>query len=222
MNKQEIVKNSVRGVIIVFMATGMQYIVAFVTQIFLARLLAPSQFGILAFTSMVAMFFYNFSNIHGDKYIIKEEENLYQKLDNIFTLEILLSLLLIFLVVIGAPFLMKLLGKPEQTQFVQFLSLLILHNPFSKPRSLFEQKLSFFKARIPSVVAQIGGGVIGISLAYFKYGIWSLLWWRFSSIALEAMIIWIITPYRPKIVFNYSILKGVVSFGWPLLFSSIL
>ena len=59
MNKQEIVKNSVRGVIIVFMATGMQYIVAFVTQIFLARLLAPSQFGILAFTSMVAMFFYN-------------------------------------------------------------------------------------------------------------------------------------------------------------------
>ena len=72
------------------------------------------------------------------------------------------------------------------------------------------------------VIAQLIGGIVGVSLAYLDYGIWSLLWWRFSTIALEALIIWLITPYRPRLALNCDILKGVVNFGWPLLGSSIL
>jgi len=40
--------------------------------------------------------------------------------------------------------------------------------------------------------------------------------------ASEVLIIWLITPYRPRLAWNRDILKGVVSFGWPLLGSSIL
>jgi len=222
MNRQAIIKKSFHGGAIVFAATGLQYLIAFGTQVVLARILEPSHFGAIAFATMVAMFFNNFSNIQGDKYIIKEKESIYKKLDNIFTLEVLLSIIFIILVAGIAPFLMKLLGKPELTRFVQFLSLLFLYNPFSKPRSILERNLSFFQARFPMVIAQFIGGIIGISFAYFGYGIWSLLWWRFSTIAGEALIIWLIVPYRPRLVWNCDIIKGVLSFGWPLLGSSIL
>lgn len=222
MDRQEIIKKSLRGGIIVFAATGLQYLITFGIQVALARMLEPAHFGALAFATMVAMFFNSFTNIHGDKYIIKEKEGIQQKLDNVFTLEILLAIIFIFLVIGIAPFLMKLLGKPELTRFVQFLTLLFFYNPFSKPRSLFERKLSFFKAKFPMVIAQLIGGIVGVSLAYFDYGVWSLLWWRFSTIASEALIIWLITPYRPRLAWNRDILKGVVSFGWPLLGSSIL
>ncbi len=222
MNRQEIIKKSLHGGIIVFAATGLQYLIVFGTQVALARMLEPSQFGAFAFATMVAMFFNNFTNIQGDKYIIKEKEDIHQKLDNIFTLEILLAIIVILFVIGVAPFLMKLLGKPELTRFVQFLTLLFLYNPFAKPRSLFERKLSFFKASFPMVTAQLIGGIVGVSLAYFDYGIWSLLWWRFSTMASEVLIVWLITPYRPRLAWNRDILKGVVSFGWPLLGSSIL
>lgn len=222
MERQEIIKKSFKGAIIVFAATGIQYLIAFGTQVALARMLEPAHFGALAFATIVAMFFNNFTNIQGDKYIIKEKENIYQKLDNIFTLEILLAIVFIVLVVGTAPFLMKLLGKPELTRFVQFLTLLFFYNPFSKPRSLFERKLSFFKAKFPMVIAHLIGGIVGVSLAYFNYGIWSLLWYRVVTTASEVLIIWLITQYRPRLAWNRDILKGVVSFGWPLLGSSIL
>jgi O-antigen/teichoic acid export membrane protein len=222
MDRQEIIRKVLRGGIIVFAATGLQYLIAFGTQIALARMLEPAHFGTLAFATMVAMFFNNFTNIQGDKYIIREKKDIHQKLDNIFTLEILLAIVFIFLVIGIAPILMKLLGKPELTRFVQFLSLLFLYNPYSKPRSLFERKLSFFRAKFPVVIAQLIGGIVGVSLAYFDYGIWSLLWWRFSTMASEVLIIWMITQYRPRLALNRDILKGVVSFGWPLLGSSVL
>ena len=222
MDNKTVIKKSIHGGFIVFAATALQYLFAFGTQVCLARMLEPAHFGALAFATMVAMLFNNFTNANGDKYIIKENKDIYQKLDNIFTLEILLSAVFIILVIGVAPLLMKLLGKPELTRFVQFLTLLFFYNPLSKPRSLFERNLSFFNARFPSVIAQFFGGTVGILLAYYNYGIWSLLFWRFTTLYTEVLIIWIITPYRPKLVWNSNIIKGIISFGWPLMGSSLL
>lgn len=222
MEREEIIKKSLRGAAIAFTATGLQFLIAFGTQVALARMLEPSHFGVLAFAALVAMFFNNFTNIHGDKYIIKEKNGIKEKLDNAFTLEILLAIVLIFLVVGIAPFLMKILGKPELTRFVQFLTLLFLYNPFSKPRSLFERKLSFFQARFPMVIAQLIGGIIGVLLAYWGYGVWSLIWWRIATLASETLIVWCIIPYRPRLALNGAILRKITSFGLPLLGSGVL
>lgn len=222
MNKENILRKSVKGTLIVFVATGLQYIIVFCTQVALARILDPSHFGILAFASMVAMFFSNFSNLHGNKYIIKEKDKIQQKLNNVFTLELVLASLTVFLVIFIAPYLLDLLGKPELTRFVQLLVLISFYNPLSKPLSIFERDLAFFKAKFPMVLAQLIGGLITVSLAFFGLGIWSLILWRLIIPTLEALIIWKIIPTRPKLALNRKILKGVIDFGWPLLGSSIL
>lgn len=222
MDRDVIIRKSLRGGVIVFAAVGSQSVIAFATQVALARMLEPAHFGALAFATMVAMFFNNFTNVHGDKYIVKEKDNIHQKLDNAFTVELLLSIFFIGFVVSVAPFLMKLLGKPELTTFVQILSFIFLYNPLSKPRSLFERELSFFRAKFPMVVAQSIGSIIGISLAYANYGIWSLIWYRLTTPALEILIIWLIAPYRPRLEWNWDIIKDSLKFGTPLIGISIL
>jgi O-antigen/teichoic acid export membrane protein len=72
MNRQEIIEKSLRGGAVVFTAMLFQYSIVFLTQIILARILTPSQFGAFAFVTMVTMIFNCFTNIHGDKYIVKE------------------------------------------------------------------------------------------------------------------------------------------------------
>jgi len=222
MVSEKIIKRSLQSGMIVLSAVGLQTLIRFATQVALARMLEPVHFGVLAFASLVAMFFNNFTNIHGDKYIIKEKEDAHQKLDNAFTLELLLSIIFIVFVVSIAPLLMKILGKPDLTIFVQFLSISFLYNPLGKPRSLLEKELSFFKAKFPWVLAQLVGGIVGVTLAYYNFGIWSLLWWRISTLGMEIVIIWLVAPYRPKLAFNKSIIQGVLGFGWPLLGSSVL
>jgi len=221
LKRPEIIRKSIKGAFVVFVAVGLQYIIAFATQIALARLLAPEHFGVLAFAAMVAMFFKNFSNIHGDKYIVREKEDIRRKLDNVFSLELILAIISLLFVLLLAPFIMQILGKPELSLFVQFLAFSFLHNPFSKPRCLFERELKFFKAKFPMVAAQIVSSIVAISLALLNYGVWSLMWWRASTLFIEAIIVWWIAPYRPRLKFDNEILKGIVRYGWPLLGSSV-
>jgi O-antigen/teichoic acid export membrane protein len=222
MDDKSVKKKSIEGGLIVLSATGIQYLVTFMTQIILARLLEPALFGSFAFATLVAMLFNNFTNIHGDKYLIKEKDDIYRKFDIIFTLELLLATICFLFVVLSAPLMLDVLDRPDQIKFVQLLAVSFFYTPFSKMRALFERELSFFQAKYPIVISQIIGSIVGVSLAYLNYGVWSLLWWRLSLKISEIVLLFIISPRKPKLSWDRKILKDVTHFGWPLLGSSLL
>ena len=222
MNKKEFVKISTRGGAIVATAIMIQYIVSFATQAALARMLDPKHFGQLAFASMVAMFFNSFTNIHGDKFVVREKKDTHKNLNNCFTLELILSLIFVVFVFLFAPIMMKLLNKENLTVFVQVLAFSYFYNPMIRPRCLLERNLSFFHSKFPFIMSQVMAALIALTMAYFGMGIWSLLGWRLSMLTGEVAIHWFIASYRPKLEWDKEIIKKIAQFGWPLLGSTIL
>ncbi len=217
-----LLSTTLRGGLLVFGFVVAQYFFGFLIQIILARILEPEHFGTLAFSMMVAMFFQRICNTNGDKYIIKEKNDIYKKLDSVFTIEFSITLFFIGFVLLLAPFLMNLLDKPDQTIYVQVLTVSFLYSPFSKPISLFEKDLSFFKARYPKLVSQIAGGAIGIIMAINDFGVWSLITWKVSTFLLENVITWSIIEYRPRFRIDYALIKEITFYSWPLMASGIL
>ena len=222
MEKEIILNKAIKGGGIVGFFVGGQYFIAIITQIVLARILEPSNFGILAFVLMVTLFFNNFVNIHGDKYIVYENFLTNDKINNVFTLELILAIIFFILVVALSPYLMQVLEKSNQTSFIQFLCLSFFYIPLSRIRALHERELSFYKANSPMFFGQLLGGIIAIVLALNNYGIWSLLWWKVSILFIEIIILWLISSYRPKLSINKVICKEIINYGKPLLLSSVL
>lgn len=222
IEKDRILSKSIRGGIVVLGFVAAQYSVGFIIQIILARILDPKHFGTLAFSMMVAMFFQRLCNTHGDKYIIKEKNNIHTKLDTVFTLEILVTLFFIGIVLILAPIIMNILGKPEQTLYVQVLTVSFLYLPLSKPICILEKNLSFFNARYPKIISQIIGGAAGITMATMGFGVWSLITWKISTFLIENLIIWCTIQYRPKFRIDYALMKEIIQYSWPLMASGIL
>ena len=72
----------------------------------------------------------------------------------------------------------------------------------------------------------IGGtifsAVLGIAMAYMGYGVWALVAQQLSNTAIDTLILWLTVKWRPKKMFSYERLKGLFSFGWKLLISSLL
>ena len=60
MEKEIILNKAIKGGGVVGLFVGGQYFIAIITQIVLARILEPSNYGILAFVLMVTLFFNNF------------------------------------------------------------------------------------------------------------------------------------------------------------------
>ena len=221
MEKIKVLKKSINGGAIVGSFVVLQYLIAILTQVILARTLEPSHFGVLAFVSMVTLFFNNLGNIHGDKYLVKESSISGDKLNNVFTLELIFAFIIFFLVFIISPYIMDLLGQANKTTFVQFLSLLFFFTPFSRLKALHERELSFYRAYLPTVIGQLFGGILAVLLAMNGYGIWSLLWWRVSTLFVEIIVLWSISEFKPNLSIDKSICKDIIDYGKPLLISSV-
>jgi len=215
-------KKVVSGGAIVTLITIAQFAVLFAVQVIFARLLEPEQFGVFAFIAMITMFFNSLISIYGDKYLIMEKDNTPKILDTIFTMELLWAFFLLCFCILFVPSLMNLLDKSHLTEYIQIFCIIFLYNPLIKPKALFEKELSFFKANMPLLIANIIGGTVGIFLAFGGYGIWSLVWWKISVLIIETVFIWFILPYRPRIYVNYDIVKKSLNFGYPLLVSTVM
>ena len=215
-------KTLISGGATVSVITLLQVMILFIVQVSLARILEPSEFGVFAFISLVTMFINSFGNLYGDRFLIKEKKNTYKILDTIFTVELIWSIFLILFSIFILPTILIWIGKAHLTEFIQIFCFVLIYNPFIKPKAIFEKQLSFIKANMPMLLSHFFGGVIGITLAYNGYGIWSLVFWKLAISIIEALCIWFILPYKPKFNIDYDILKKSLVFGYPLLISAIL
>ncbi len=206
----------------VSLITILQVIILFIVQVSLARILEPSEFGVFAFISLITMFINSFGNLYGDRFLIKEKKNTHKILDTIFTIELIWSIFLILFSIFILPTILIWIGKEDLTEFVQIFCLVLIYNPFIKPKAIFEKEFSFIKANMPMLLSHFFGGVVGITLAYNGYGIWSLVFWKLAISIIEALCIWLILPYKPKFNIDYDILKKSLVFGYPLLISAVL
>ena len=74
--------------------------------------------------------------------------------------------------------------------------------------------------------ATLGGTVfsafLGIGLAYAGFGVWSIVAQQLSNTAIDTLILWLTVKWRPKKMFSWKTLKGLLSFGWKMLASALL
>ena len=74
--------------------------------------------------------------------------------------------------------------------------------------------------------ATIGGticaAVVGIWMAYRGYGVWAYVAQYLVNNLVGTLILWFTVKWRPKAIFSFERLKGLFSFGWKLLASSLL
>jgi len=217
-----IAKKSVRGGLIALAVTFLNLAVSLGTQILLARMLTPECFGAVAFALVVVLFCSSLCNTHGNRFVIKEQSDVVDKLNNVFTMEMITAGTLLLSCFFLAPLLMAILGKPELTRLLQSLLVLLFRNPMSLPKALLEKDLDFARAHTPLLAGQVIGAAVGIAVVVMGGGIWGLVAWRVLALAGEVAILWCLAPVRPRFALNVGIVRGILSFGWPLMGSSIL
>lgn len=67
-----------------------------------------------------------------------------------------------------------------------------------------------------------GAAAIGIVMAYMGFGVWALVVQQLFNATVDTLILWITVRWRPRKLFSLQRLKGLFSYGWKLLLSSLL
>lgn len=206
-----------------FLERGGTQGVQFILQIFLARLLTPNDYGIIAlitiFIALARVFVqsgFNTALIQGKD--INEEDY-----SSVFYLSMFVAILLYIILFFTAPAVADFYKIKDFILILRVLSLtLFIGAVTSVQNAIVVRKMQFKKLFISSLGAMLISGVIGIIMAYKGYGVWALVYQQLSNQLIITLILWFVVDWRPKLVFSIKKIKKLFFYSYKLLLSALL
>jgi len=198
-------------------------LIGFSISIFLARILEPAEFGLIAMLSI----FIAVGNILLDggltASLIRTTDADQKDLSTIFYFNLAGSTFLYLLLFLSSPLIADFYNQPLLKAVVRVYGLILILNAFFGVQStLLIKELKLKKQTNIQIPAAICGGILGIVLAKMGYGVWSLVWMGLCTSFLSTAMHWIYSSWRPSLVFDKQCFKKHFNFGYKMTLSGIL
>lgn len=193
------------------------------TTMILARLLAPSAFGIMVTATMVISFAELFTDAGFQKYLIQkkfdDKESLYNSTTVAFWSNLVLSLLFWGAICVFSNDIARLVGCEGYHWVIIVSCVCIPLEAFSSIQmALFKKDLDFktlFYVRILGILVPL---LVTIPIAYVTRSYWSLIIGMIASNLCNAIILTARSTWKPSLYYNVNLFKQMFSFSsWSMI-----
>ena len=197
--------------------------ISFVLSIILARILMPSEFGVLA----LILVFINIANVFvstglGEALIQKKDTD-ESDFSTMFYCSFVLSVFLYVILFFLAPYIAAFYNNSELTWVLRIISLILPVSSFSTIQQAYvSKKMMFKKFFLSNFCSAIVSGIIGILMAYNGYGVWSLVAQFLISSVVGTIVLFFTIKWRPKWLFSITAAKELIGFGWKLVAANLI
>ena len=198
-------------------------IVQLLVSILLARLLEPSEFGLIGMLAIFTALAQSIMDSGFGSALIRKKQATQVDASSIFYFNLGVGCFLAIILFLSAPFIAKFYNQPILIPLTSVLSLNLIINSFSLVQtSLLTKNMNFNIQLKVSLSAVILSGTIGIIMAYSKMGVWSLAVQMISNYFFKAIFLWFLSDWRPTLAFSFTSIRSMFSFGSKLLISGII
>ena len=205
-----------------FERTG-AHIVSTVVSIILARLLSPSDYGTIALVTVFLNIMQVFIDSGLGTALIQKKNPDDLDYSSVFFFNLLVCIVLYILMFLSSPLIASLYNQQSLIPVIRVISLTLLISGIKNIQQAYVSKNMLFKKFFyATIIGTIISALLGISFAYLGFGVWALVIQQLSNSFIDTIVLWITVKWRPKFVFSIKRLKSLYSFGWKLLFSSLL
>lgn len=216
-------REALRGVFWSFVERfGTQFILL-LTQIVLARLLLPGDFGLIGMLSIFMAIAQSFVDSGFGNALIQKKDTDNVDYSTVFYFNLAISVLVYALLFVSAPAIAAFFKQEKLVLLTRVLGLMIIFNGLGLIQfAKFRRELNFKAIAKSNLVANTLAAGIGITLAFMKFGVMALAIQMLCIYFFKTVLFWIISDWRPKWVFSFKSFKGLFSFGSKLLLSGIM
>ena len=209
-------QNAVRGVkwmtLSTILVVGMQLLQMGV----LARVLDPTDFGLMAMLLVVVGFAQCFSDMGLSNIIIYKQKLSPQVLSSLYWACVLSGVVIFLVIIMLAAPVSHLYREPRLIPLLRLIAVIFLIVPFGQPfQSLLQKQLNFKAVTFSEFCGTAAGTTAAIVFALTDRGVYSLVFGQLILAAVRACCLagmhW--RHWRPRCRFSRSDLKGIMSFG---------
>ncbi|SUX48407.1 lipopolysaccharide biosynthesis protein [Chryseobacterium indoltheticum] len=216
-------KNFIIGFIWSFIGQISYLIIALVTNIILARILSPYEFGQVG----IVMFFILISKVLTESgltgALVRKKEVSEEDFSTVFVFNLVISVVLFIILLLFSGIIADFYNNKLLQNVLIALSSVLIINAFQFTQNAkIIRDLKFKKQSIYTLVSVIISSVIGIVLAFLKYGVWALVIMQISNAFILTLIYWVFEEPTKSFVFNKNSFKYLYKFGINTTFASMI
>lgn len=195
----------------------------FVFGIILARLLLPSDYGIIGILAIFITIIQLFVDSGFSNAIITKQYRTQVDLSTAFYFNVVVGLVGYMSLFAASPFIASFYGMPILSPVLKVIGLGVIINSLNIVQAAhYAINLNFKTPAKISIFCQVTSGIVGIAMAYHGFGVWSLVSQQVIGGVVNLLLNWICVRWRPSLVFSFSSLKTLWNYGTKVLGSSII
>jgi len=184
----------------------------------LGRLLSPSQFGLAALASVFITLFTLLAEQGFSSALVQKTKVTQEDCDTAFWVSMATATALMVLTVALAPLAGRVFHQPHLTGVLRAMSpALVLSALAATQEALLERDFAFRSLTIRTLFGSAVGGVAGVTVAALGGGVWSLVVQILVTSAVQVVVLWAITPWRPGIAVRGASMRALRVVGLSVL-----
>ena len=197
--------------------------ITFLVGVVLARMLSPEEYGLLGILMIFILISETIVRSGLSSALIRKKDASERDFSTVFVTNFVLSLVMYGVLFVSAPLIRHFFEKQELTILLRAMGGIVIINALSLvPLTKLTREVDFKGITICSVSAALASGVVGISMAFLDFGVWSLVGQQMSRQLVYTIALWIATKWNPSFKFYADSFKELWGFGWKLLVSSLI
>lgn len=198
-------------------------VISLLVSIILARLLLPSDYGAVAlmmvFITIADVFV---SSGFGSALIQKQDvDNI--DYSSVLYISLAISVILYILLFFSAPLIAGFYDLPVMCPALRVLGIRLIIAAVNSVQQAYVSKNMMFQRFFWSTLSgTLLSGLVGIYMAYNGMGVWALIAQYMTNTCIDTLVLWFTVRWRPDMICSLARVKGLLSYGWKLLISSLL
>jgi len=197
--------------------------IAFVVSVVLARLLEPSDYGVLAVLMVFIALSQVFVQSGLNTALIQKKDADDTDLSSAFFVSLGIAIVLYLLLFLLAPAIGSYFDMAGLAPVLRVLALVLLPGAvISVQNAVIAREMKFRRLMFASLCATMLSGAVGIGMALAGMGYWALVGQQLSSQFGLMCALWLMARWRPHALFSWARVRGLIRFGWKLLAASLL
>lgn len=187
---------------------------SWVITIMIARLLLPSDYGLMAMATIITGYAAYLSELGIGSAIIQKEKVDQNELSAIFWFTMLFSILLSVVCFIGAYFMAYIFNEPRIIPLTQAISVIfILEGLQIVPLNLLKKELGFKKVGLIEMIGTLVASLCMFLIAYKGGGVWTLVAGSFVLSLAKLVLVYSNVKWFPYLHFSLKDAKSYLKYG---------
>ena len=223
MAEESLKRQTKKGLYWKFAEQFSNYGVQFIIGIFMARLLSPSDYGITALPAVFMAVAGIFAGAGFGTAMVRKPELTEEDLATSFYYSTGVGIICYIILFFASPWIADFYNAPVLKPLMRVTALGFIYGPLGTPQNIIlTRRLDFKTPTKIGVVCKILSGVVGITMAFYGYGVWALTISSMFAGIVGLLLSWYVVRWYPKTGWSKESFKYLWGFGNKFMASQLL